>query len=316
MRLLIDTDAGVDDAHAIMMALAQPNVEVTALTTVTGNIHVDYVNRNVFTILDVMQQDVPVYQGATQPLIHDWEWETEEFHGTDGLGDWPERPPSQRQIEAEHGVLALLRLANTFPGELTVVALGPMTNIALALRLDPILPEKVKQLVFMGGTIAAHGNTRIPTAEFNIYCDPEAAYITLQAFTTAYMISWETTLQHPLDWERFAALINLPGERARFFAATNSKMLSYLKSGRASSVNFLLPDPLAMAITLNPDLILASENRRVTVELNGTHTRGQTIVDYTNSGRAGQNVQVITQIDMDGVYELFRQMLGAPHVDT
>jgi purine nucleosidase len=308
MQLIIDTDAGVDDAHALMMALAHPVAQVKAITTVTGNIDVQQVNRNVFTVLDMMQRDVPVYQGADRPLVSEWQWETEEFHGADGLGDWLERPPSQRQLEAEHGVLALIRLLNEAPGEYTLVALGPMTNLALAVRLDPELPAKIRKLIFMGGTMAGRGNTRIPAAEFNIYCDPEAAHIVLSSFPEATMISWEATLNHPLPWERYDELTRLPGPRAQFFNAIDKWAVPEMRS-RTPSPLYLLPDPLAMAVALQPELIRQSQFRRVEVELNGTYTRGQTVVNYTNYAERPPNVHIVSEIDMDGVYELYRQML-------
>lgn len=313
MQLIIDTDAGVDDAHALMMALAYPGTQVKAITTVTGNIEVQHVNRNVFTVLDMMQKNVPVYQGADRPLVQEWQWETEEFHGKDGLGDWPQRPPSQRQIEAEHGVLALIRLLNESPGEITLIALGPMTNLALAVRLDPTLPTKVKRLIFMGGTMAGRGNTRIPTAEFNIHCDPEAAQIVLTSFPESTMISWEATLNHPLPWEHYDELTQLPGPRARFFNAIDKWATPEMRNQTPSPL-YLLPDPLAMAVALRPELIKQSDFRHVEVELNGTHTRGQTVVNYTKYIHHPPNVHIVTEIDMDGVYQLYRQMLtGGDH---
>ncbi len=308
MQLLIDTDAGVDDAHALMMALAHPKATVKAITTVTGNIDVQHVNRNVFTVLDIMQRDVPVFQGADRPLVQEWHWETEEFHGKDGLGDWKQRPPSQRQLEAEHGVLALIRLVNEAPGELTLIALGPMTNLALAARLDPTLPANVKQLIFMGGTMSGQGNTRTPAAEFNIYCDPEAAQIVLSSFPESTMISWEATIQHPLPWAHYDDLTQITGPRARFFNAIDKWATPEMRN-RTPSPLYLLPDPLAMAVALQPELIKQSQFRHVEVELNGRRTRGQTVVNYTNYVEHAPNVHIVTEIDMDGVYRLYQQML-------
>lgn len=301
MRMIIDSDAGVDDAHAIMMALAQSNVCVEAITTVTGNIDVQQVNRNVCTILDVMQVDVPIYPGAERPLVADWHWETEQFHGRDGLGDWSERPPSTRVVEQEHAVQAIIRLVNTYPGEITLVTLGPLTNLALAVRLNPALPARIRKLVLMGGTISAHGNTMIPAAEFNIHCDPEAAHVVLSSFPNVTVISWETTLGHPLPIEQYETLKRLSGQRADFFRRTNEKVM-------AVTSNYLLPDPLAMAAALCPELVLKSEHHRLLVELHGTLTRGQTLIDYTNRDHK-PNAEIVLEMDMDGVFDLFSQML-------
>lgn len=307
MRMIIDTDAGVDDAQAIMMALASPGVAVEAITTVTGNIHVDKVVPNVLTVLDIMKKDAPVYRGADRPLIANWSPE-EQVHGQDGLGNWKDRPPTQRRAESEHAVNALLRLANQAPGQYTLVALGPLTNIALAAQLDPSFPAKIKQFVFMGGTIQAMGNTANLTSEFNIYCDPEAAYMALRAFPMSTMLSWETTMAHPMTWPQFEALTGLDTDAARFMKATSSVTVELIKSYQYDG--YLLPDPLAMAIALDPALITAAEHLYVTMELQGALTRGQTVVDYMGTSQREPNVNIVTGVDIDGVYDMFHRALS------
>ena len=222
MKMIIDTDAGVDDAQAIMLALMQADVDVLAITTLTGNVHIRQVNPNVLTILEIMDRDVPVYAGIDRPLISEWE-DAAEFHGGDGLGDYRDRPSLTRKLEDEHAVLALLRLSREYEGELTLIALGPLTNLAAAIRLDPAFPARIKQFVFMGGTIAAHGNTPIVTAEYNIWTDPEAAHITLAAFEDATMLSWETTLAHGFVWDKFNSLCAIDTVNGRFFDKISSK---------------------------------------------------------------------------------------------
>ncbi|MBI5669263.1 MAG: nucleoside hydrolase [Chloroflexi bacterium] len=307
MRLIIDTDAGIDDAQAIMMALAHPGVTVEAITCVTGNVHVDKVVPNVLTVLDVMRADVPVYRGAALPLVADWSPEVH-VHGEDGLGDWKDRPPTQRHAESEHAVNALIRLANAAPGEYTLVALGPLTNIALACQLDPSFPSKIRQFVFMGGTTHAMGNTPNLTAEFNIYCDPEAAYMTLRAFPLSTMLSWETTLQHPFGWPEWNALCDTNSPAARFMKGTSGVTVDLIQSYRFNG--YLLPDPLAMAVALKPDLVRASGTYYVTVELNGAYTRGQTVIDYRARSGHAPNVHVVQEVDTAGVYALYQQMLA------
>ncbi len=308
MRLIIDTDAGVDDSQAIMMALTHPGVTVEAITTLTGNTHVDWVTRNVSAILDVMHADVPIYRGAERPLIPGY-WESLTLMGNDGLGNYQHRPAQDRSTEAEHAARALIRLADESPGTYTLVALGPLTNIALACHLDPGFSRKIGKFVFMGGTIAAIGNTRNITAEYNMFVDPEAALIVLDAFPKATMISWETTLKHGFSWEQYDALAAIDTEAGRFFCETTHTTMMFLRA-LDHNVGYLLPDPLAMAITLDPALIQQSEHHYVTVELQGTHTRGQTIVDYFSLTQKAPNVHIITEIDTSGVYRLFERMLA------
>ncbi len=308
MKLIIDTDAGVDDAQAIMLALSDPEVDVLAITTLTGNVHIRQVNPNVLAILEVMNRDIPVFAGIDRPLVQEWE-DAADFHGGDGLGNLRGRPALTRSIEDEHAVQALLRLSREHEGELTLIALGPLTNIAAALRLDPGFPARLKQFVFMGGTIAARGNTPNLTAEYNIYTDPEAAYIALSAFAEASMLSWETTLARGFVWDKFNALCAIDTVNGRFFRDISQETAERLKTTFARPA-YLLPDPLAMAITLRPELIRESGKYFVTVELNGRHTRGQTVIDYNAiSGRA-PNVNVIQALDTDGVYQMFVEALS------
>ncbi len=306
MRLIIDTDAGIDDAVALMMALAHPTAKVEAITTTYGNVALDKVIPNVLTVLDVMDSDVPVYAGASQPLVASWSPET--VHGEDGLGNYQPRPITTRRIESEHAANALIRLANTYPGELTLVALAPHTNIALAAQLDPTFPSKIKDFIFMGGAIAAQGNTDHVTAEWNIFCDPEAAFITLRAFPMSRLVSWETTLQHPLMFDAYDELATLPSSKAQFFQAINRVFMDPLLTGMPAK-NYLMPDPLAMAVVLEPRMVLNSMVRYVTVELQGLHTRGQTVIDHRGRLHHPANVEIITDLDMQVMFDLLKQTL-------
>jgi purine nucleosidase len=309
VRLVIDTDAGVDDAQAIMMALTHPGVNVEAITTVAGNTAVAQVTANVFTILDLMKKEVPVFQGADCPLLPEHWYPEHSIHGEDGLGNLPNRPPTKRQPQNESAAVALVRLANRAPGQLTLVALGPLTNIALACRLDCTLASKIKRFVFMGGATTAFGNARLVTSEFNIFTDPEAAHIVLTSFPDSTMLSWETTVQHPLSWEQYDQLITIKSAAARFFKQTNALMVEFLKSIPLAR-GFLLPDPLAMAAALNPGVIVQSEKYYVAVELHGQLSRGQTVVDFLSLLGKAPNVQVISRVDMDRVFEMYQRMLA------
>lgn len=306
MRLIIDTDAGVDDAEAIMLALHHSDVTVEAITTVSGNTHVDKVVRNVFTVLDIMEADVPVYRGSDRPLVQELE-HADEFHGSDGMGDMDDRQPSQRKLAEGHAALELIKRINESPDEITLIALGPLTNVALAIQLDPSLPEKIKQFYFMGGTIAAQGNAGL-TSEYNIEGDPEAAFMVLRAFSHATMLSWETTVRHAFAWEKFDELTQIDTKRGRFFQSMTKKTSKFLRE-EIGYAGYLLPDPLTMSILMEPDLLLESETHFMTVELNGKYTRAQTVIDYYDRFGKEANVTIATKVNTDGVYELYQQML-------
>lgn len=305
-RLIIDTDPGVDDAHAILLALAHPNVQVEAITTVNGNVNLDCTTANALKILDVAGKDVPVYRGCDRPLINRPE-NAEFVHGLDGLGDCGIRD-SKRKIEAEHAVPALIRLASEDPGELTLVAIGPLTNLAVALSMDPDLPSKFKQLVIMGGAIYSRGNTETVTAEFNIHTDPEAAHMVFSAWPMLTLLSWETTLSYKLTRDVLEHFFQMETARAKFFRDTNRKFLTYINE-RLSEDTLFAPDGLAMAVAVEPGIVKRSAKKHVSIELHGSLTRGQTVVDWRGRSEKLPNTEVILELDHERFIELLENGL-------
>ncbi len=308
--MIVDTDAGVDDVQAIMMALNHADTEIAAITCVTGNTHVDWVTRNVFAMLDVVGAGpIPVFRGAEQPLLPGtWTGEAR-VHGEDGLGNYTKRQPTARQLQDEPAALALVRMANEAPGELTLVTLGPLTNVALACRLDPEFPHKIARFVFMGGAELAMGNTNNLSAEFNVYCDPEAAAVVLDAFPEAEMLSWEATVRHPFTWEQYETLAAGTSRAAEFFRDTTGSAVQFLRE-QLHAPGFYIPDPLAMAAALEPSLVEESSFHYVAVETRGALTRGQTVVDHFGASGRSPNVHIIKAIDIATIYAMFEQMLS------
>jgi purine nucleosidase len=251
-----------------MLAFAQPNVRVEALTTVAGNVRLDRTTANACTILDalgVSPEQTPIFAGCSHPLVG-LDWRLAQVHGDDGLGN-TYFPPSTRRVEAEHAALAIIRMANQSPGELTLVALGPLTNLALATCLDPTLPKKYKRLVVMGGAIRGMGNMPQPSTEFNIFTDPEAAAIVFQSWPGLSLLSWETTLNYPISSEQVKALVSAGATKSEFFRRITEFTLSFT-SARGQS-GLLAPDALAMAAAIRPEIVTKSEVRAVAVELHG-----------------------------------------------
>src|SRR5579859_7973739 len=190
LQLLIDTDPGVDDALAILMAHA--HADVLGLSVAAGNVGLAHTTRNARTLVDLVKASTPVFAGCPTPLVRLSEEDAAFVHGHDGLGDVGFPEPKTVAVD-EHAALAILRITHEHPGEITLVALAPLTNLALALRLDPSLPERVKRLIVMGGAVTGHGNTGRVPAEFNVGFDPEAAHVVFESFPDFDLVDWELT---------------------------------------------------------------------------------------------------------------------------
>lgn len=305
-RLLIDTDPGVDDALAILMALAHPAVEVVALTITAGNVGLDHTVRNALKLCEVAGADVPVHPGCATPLVHAAE-DAAYVHGQDGFGDAGYDAPHLAPRE-EHAALAMLRLSRAHPGELTFVMLGPLTNLALALRLDPSLPTRVPRLVIMGGAVTGRGNTRIPV-EFNIGFDPEAAQVVFSAWPRFELVDWEAVLRHGLPHLDFDRWLTQGDERARFYDAISRKTRAWSEGRRGS--DWHSADGLAMAVVLEPEHVTEWQERPAAIETGGLLSRGATVVDWDRRGGMPDNARIALHYRRDVFEAMIRRALGA-----
>lgn len=305
-QLLIDTDPGVDDALAILMAHA--HADVVGLGIAAGNVGLAHTVRNARTLVDLLQAAIPVFAGCPSPLVRSPEEDAAFVHGEDGFGDVG-FPAPVAPVADETAALALLRLTRERPGELTLVALAPLTNLALALRLDPSLPQRVKRLVVMGGAVTGHGNTGKVPAEFNVGFDPEAAHVVFEGFAEFDLVDWEATLRHAFDDAEFDRWLAAGDKRADFFGRIFGTARAYNASHDRHGV--VAADALAMAVAIDPSIVTRSERRHVAVELDGRLTRGATVVDW--AGRLGRpaNANVVLELDRERFATLIRGALGA-----
>lgn len=308
-RMIIDTDPGVDDAQAILMAAAHPTSKIEAILAVAGNVGFEHTLRNALTLTEVVGQDIPVYPGCDRPLLH-FQEDAAFSHGNDGLGDVG-LVPQRRQAETEHAVTALIRMVNESPGEFTLAAIGPLTNVAVALKLDPALPHKLKRIVVMGGAVTGHGNTSSVTAEFNIYFDPEAAHIVFTAWEEAGLlidvVDWEATARHGFPKEVVARWLAMDTLKAEFF-----KKITVNGRKRTEALGrktMYAADPLALAVLLEPDLVTQAEQHHLAVSMSDTVTRGQTVVDWKDRLGKPANANIILAVDDERFQALMEQGL-------
>jgi purine nucleosidase len=299
-RIIIDTDTGVDDAQAILLAFGHKGTKVEAITSVSGNVEVEKTTANVLKVLDIAGQDVPVYPGCALPLVSP-PMHASYVHGVDGLGDCG-IPASKRKPESKHAVHALIDMANGHPGELSIVAIGPLTNIAVATMLDPELPGKFKELTIMGGAVSGKGNTHI-NAEFNIYFDPEAAHIVFDRWPMVRVLDWETTLATGLTKNDADTLFAIDTPKAKFFQKTNTNTIAFIKEHFKIDMMFA-PDGLAMAAAIEPSIIKRKEVRHLSVELSGGQSRGLTIVDWFGMSGKTPNAEIIMEVDQPRFVEM------------
>lgn len=305
--LLIDTDPGVDDALALLMAFNDPHHQLVGLTIAAGNVGLDHTVRNALKLREVAgREDVPVFAGTPVPLLHPSP-DAGYVHGQDGFGDVGYPLPAG-QAEAEHAALAILRLSHEYSGRLLLAALGPLTNIALALKLDPTLPQRIARFVVMGGAVTGHGNIT-PAAEFNIYFDPEAAHIVFQAFDKFDLADWEATLAHGLHHDRVADWLKADSPRAQFYASISEKTRLWSIDRRGDY--WYAADALAMALVLEPQSAQELLERPVSVELQGTHARGATVVDWRREGRHPDKARILMRYDQARFESLIQAALAA-----
>ncbi|CEG40830.1 Predicted inosine-uridine preferring nucleoside hydrolase [Plasmopara halstedii] len=296
MRLVIDTDAGVDDAIAILMALhAFPGDQVVGITTVFGNVDLHQANHNVAHVLQAAgRSDIPVYSGASKAIVASVSDEKWAGHGPDGLGG-ESGPANVTLMEARRNeaVHMLIDLANSYAGELVVAAIGPLTNIALAILLDPSFMVKVKQLIVMGGLSRGEGN-QTEHAEFNVSCDPEATEIVYRNCSAhkLYVVPLETCSDNAIPWDTvdkiFHEEVNSNGEYIK-------RIWKYTREF-CKREGFFPCDAYAIAILLHPEYIKTAYKLKGQIYLAPDEKRGACIWD-SNCTPDQANVTLVTEID-------------------
>lgn len=305
-KLILDTDGGVDDAQALLMLIAAGRTP-DAITTVFGNVGRDAATRNMLTVLAVAGlPEVPVHKGAdrplTQPII-----DAKYIHGEDGLGGAP-RPADIPAPAGEDGVgflVSSFRAAAAAGDRIDLLMIGPLTNLALALRVAPDIVEGIGRLTIMGATVYGRGNTT-PAAEFNIYADPEAASVVFGAEIDTLVAPWEPCVSHFMTGDEVDALLaDIPDSPQKQFSAALVTHARQTTLGYGGPDHFRFVDPLAIAAVIEPEIVVKSVEASVDVALAPGITRGMTLVDP--SFRLGTpRVTLIEEARIDRLVALYR----------
>jgi purine nucleosidase len=300
VRLIIDTDTAGDDVTSLLIGLRHPNAALEAITICNGNVAFDQQVENALYTLEQVGSDVPVYPGCRKPMVND-PVDAAYVHGEDGMGD-SFFPQATRRPADEHAVDELVRRVDEAPGELTILAQAPLTNLATAVVRDPTFASKVQHLVVMGGGL---GNIT-PAAEFNFYVDPEAAKIVCAAGFRLTLFTWTLTLSHGVFFDDDLARIDaVDTPLARFYRQVTRKAEEFERSMGVPGTTH--PDSMACAAIVDPSLVLASRPAFLDVETRGELTRGYSNIDFAADA---PNCSVVTDFDTQRFLELFLAVIS------
>jgi purine nucleosidase len=336
LPVFVDVDTGVDDAMALVYLFASDDADVVGIASTAGNVPVQQVCENNLKLLELCGLDIPVSKGSEQPITAPLRT-AEDTHGPEGMG-YARLPATDRELTAHDAADAWIRAAHAHPGELVAMAVGPLTNLALALRREPALPKLLRRLVIMGGAFDYRGNTT-PVAEWNISVDPEAAAEVFAGWRAAWGSTEPSHLPIVLGLNLTEHIAMTPTLLSRLatVAASSSIPMSVLDDRGTSSVasnpliavledamrfyfefhfdqneGYLahLHDPLAAAVVLDPDLV-SYRPVTVDVELTGTLTRGMTIADWSNRWGREPNALIGVGVDPEAFFDRFIARVGA-----
>ncbi|CTQ50551.1 nucleoside hydrolase [Jannaschia donghaensis] len=306
-KIIIDTDPGQDDAVAILLALASPELEVLGLTVVAGNVPLDLTARNARIVCELAgRPDMPVFAGCDRPLARDLVT-AEHVHGKTGL-DGPQMADPTMPLQDMHAVDFIIETLRSQPaGSVTLCPLGPLTNIATAFRRAPDIVARVARIVLMGGAYFEVGNIT-PAAEFNIYVDPEAAKIVFDAGVPLTVLPLDATHKALTTADRVQAFRDLGTEVGRMVAAWTDFFERFDKE-KYGSAGAPLHDPCVIAWLLAPDLFTGREIN-VEIEVDSPLTRGMTVADWWRVTDRPANALFIGGIDADGFFALLTERLA------
>lgn len=305
-RILFDTDPGIDDSLAILLALASPELIVEGVSVIHGNCSVDQAVTNALSILALANSgQIPVSRGFELPLVQP-SLLAPETHGNTGVGYAVLPPPNKKPI-SQHSVDFLIEKIMSAPGKITLVCIGPLTNVAVALRKEPHILGAIKDVIIMGGAIRHQGNTT-PLAEFNVYVDPHAAHMVYHSGLPITLVPLDVTYQCILtkaDVQRLQ-LFNSPISK---FIADSTRYYMEFHDEYQKIDGCIINDPLALALTFAPGLC-EYEEHYVDVDISGGVSMGKTLADFYRSTSHPANMKIALGVHARDFIELFLERVG------
>ncbi|RWI13876.1 nucleoside hydrolase [Mesorhizobium sp.] len=306
-KIIIDTDPGQDDAVAILLALGSAELEIVGMTAVAGNVPLRLTEKNARKICELAgRPDIKVYAGAIRPLARELVT-AEEVHGETGLNG-PQLPEPTMELQDQYAVDFIVEtLMKEESGTITLCALGPLTNIALALIREPKIAPRIKEIVLMGGGFFEGGNVT-PTAEFNIYVDPHAADVVFKSGIPIVMMPLDVTHKALTTAKRTQAFRKL-GTRVGTATAEMLEFFERFDEQKYGTDGGPLHDPCVIAYLLKPELF-RGRNCNVAVETASELTMGMTVIDWWGVTKRPNNAMVMRDIDHDALFALLLERLG------
>jgi purine nucleosidase len=303
----VDTDTASDDAVALVMALRHVDVDVVGIGVVAGNVPLPQAVQNALYTTELCGSHVPVHAGAAEPLELGLDT-AQNVHGVDGMGDIG-LDLSGREASGIDAVEALLEAARAHPGTLTLVTLGPLTNVARALQRDPALPERVARCVVMGAVADHVGNTN-PVAEYNMWADPHAVDVVLRSGLAIELVGWDISRHYGVLDPAVAAEIRAIGTPLAEFCIDIQRAVNTFAVHQTKLAGFDLPDPIAMAYAIDPSV--ATETRRLhcEVETAGSVTRGMVVMDLLGLTGREPNALVVMAADRERFLAMLRDSVS------
>ena len=304
-QIIIDTDPGIDDALAILLAIASPEIQLDGIVTVHGNCSLEQATRNGLSILELAQAGhIPLARGCELPLVQP-SLLAPETHGTTGLG-YARLPEPRIKSTVQHGCDFLIEQVMASPGEITLVAIGPLTNVGMAIRKEPGFVKALKEIIIMGGAIRHEGNTTA-LAEFNTYVDPHAAHIVFHAGIPTTLVPLDVTYQCILTAPDVERLLKIDSPIPKFIQDTTAFYMEYHDSYQDIK-GCIINDPLALALTFAPELC-DYEELPVDVDISGGVSMGKTFADFYNYNKKPANMKVALGVRPRDFIELFLERM-------